>query len=219
MKSNAVVAFLCCHFLFWIICFYRIFCHRTESDLFLIINTDAYPLTSSEVIKGATVVEGLATADNDTKSVSFVCNDFKKRTAAVYVFRDAKYSSAKGYFPILCTMKQPIHSSDSKKLYITTRAGCVYTSDWSSLGPDSGDVLTLNVIGWVITGNTFKFLGSSNHGIETENEDGSDSVTARFSIDKERLKTESYMLTFDLSITEKDENPGNPIARQELYYR
>ena len=150
----------------------------------------------------------------NTSSPVFVCFETSSRVSATYYFRKLDETSARDRFsaifdPLACAMEHPVHTSDEAKEYLTTKASC----DALMLRQNISDV---DIMGFVIEDDKFDYTASDKF-FNTTNKYDNGAIVAKFSIEKQHLKSKFIKFEFHLTIWEKDDG-WNPISRQQFSY-
>ena len=160
-----------------------------------------------DIIYGELVVPG------PVGIVVFSCQNEDKTTIAQYYFRENEFTlnsrAFEKYFsPMQCKMEAPVHSVDQKHAIIETKASCDTLALYRNF-------TSFYLGGMVIRNGTFTYLASSIY-FNTTYDEEKGSIKANIVMSKEKLKTESYLLDFTLSVDETDEL--SPLSRQDLEY-
>ena len=157
------------------------------------------------------IVYGETTVPRDKRIVAFLC--YQGTQGATFYFDDFNVGrgrqSVEEYFPPLnCKLDTPVHSSRGQREYIETSSSCENFKLHKNF-------TSLRLGGYIIRDDKFDYLFSDSYfNSSTTEKDGV--ISATYSIVKESLKTDTFLLDFYLSI--EGMNRSGPISRQEFLY-
>ena len=107
-----------------------------------------------------------------------------------------------------CKMEAPVHTVHQDDAIIETRASCDTFALYRNF-------TSFYLGGMVIRNGTFTYLASTVY-FNTTYDEEKGSIKANIVMSKEKLKTESFILDFTLSVDETDEK--SPLSRQDFKY-